>query len=525
LDPEYPPARLADMRRDADVRVIVARRVEDVAAWAGDARVVALDDQREAIAAERGDDLAVEVDPEGLAYVLYTSGSTGRPKGTGVPHRAVVRLVRGQEFVRWSEGEVVLQMVPTAFDVSTFEIWGPLLNGGCIAVYPPRVPEPRGVGDFVRRHGVTTAWLTSGLFHQAVDEGLPGFEGVRQLLSGGDVLSPPHVAKAMALLPEARVIDGYGPTECTTFTSCHAVRADDLERRAIPVGKPLANARHYVLDAGMRPLPVGVPGELYIGGDSVARGYLGRPALTAEKFVPDPFSAVPGGRLYRTGDRVRWTALGEVDFLGRLDGQVKVRGFRIELGEIESVLRAHPDVLDATAAVRGEGSLRRLAAYVTPSTVDLASLRAHAVEALPEYMVPAAVMALDALPLTPNGKVDRRALPEPDFAAAAETYIAPSGDTEEALAALWAELLGVARVGAGDSFFTLGGHSLLAMRMAAEVLERLEVEVPLRVVFEAPRLRELARRVDRLRDEALADLLRELGAEALDDDTRALLEL
>jgi amino acid adenylation domain-containing protein len=520
LDPEYPAARLEYMRADAAAPVVIARESDSVGAWIGDARVLSLVDEREAIEAESAEDLDVEVDPEGLAYVLYTSGSTGLPKGTGVPHRAIVRLVRGQTFAHFGPDEVVLQMVPVAFDVSTFEIWGPLANGGCIAVYPAGVPEPRAVGDFVRRHGVTTAWLTSGLFHQAVDEGLAGFEGVRQLLAGGDVLSPAHVRRAMEILPNARLIDGYGPTEATTFTSCHEIRPEDLDGGAIPVGRPLANARHYVLDGGMRPLPVGVPGELYIGGDGLARGYLGRPALTAEKFVPDPFATVPGGRLYRTGDRVRWLEGGVMDFLGRLDGQVKVRGHRIELGEVEGVLCAHPEVGNAVAVVRGEGSGRRLVAYVTPAEVDRGAVRSHAAARLPEYMVPAAVVALDALPLTPNGKVDRRALPEPDFSLSDEEFVEPSTETEVMLAEIWSELLGIGRVSASHSFFLAGGHSLLAMRLATAVLERCDVDLPLRTVFETPRLRDLAARVDALRDEALAALLGEMD----DDELAAMLE-
>ncbi|HEX5724369.1 MAG TPA: amino acid adenylation domain-containing protein, partial [Longimicrobiaceae bacterium] len=366
LDREYPSARLEHMRRDAGVRVVIAHDAEGIAEWAGDARVVALEGEREAIEAESADDLReVEVDPEGLAYVVYTSGSTGLPKGTGVPHRAVVRLVRGQDYARFGADEVVLQAAPVAFDASTFELWGALLNGGCVAVYPPEAPEPRALGGFLRRHGVTAAWLTAGLFHRAVDEGLPGFEGLRQLLAGGDVLSPPHVARAMELLPEARLVDGYGPTEATTFPACHTIRGEDLAGGGpIPIGRPLANARCYVLDGEMRPVPAGAPGELYVAGDGLARGYLGKPGLTAEKFVPDPFPGEPGGRLYRTGDRVRWRESGVLEFLGRSDQQVKVRGFRIEPGEIEAALRRHESVTDCVVVARTEAGETRLVAYI-----------------------------------------------------------------------------------------------------------------------------------------------------------------
>jgi len=506
LDPSYPPARLEHMRRDADVRIVVtagAGDASDGAAWAGDARIVALEDEREVLEAEPADDLLdVEIDAEGLAYVLYTSGSTGLPKGAAVPHRAVVRLVRGQEFARFGADEVVLQTAPVAFDASTFEIWGPLLNGGSLAIHPPDAPEPRALGEFATRHGVTTAWLTAGLFHRAVDEGLPGFAGVRQLLAGGDVLSPPHVARAMEILPGARLVNGYGPTEATTFSASHTVRADDLDGRAIPIGRPLANARCHVLDAGMRPVPVGAPGELYVGGDGLARGYLGQAGMTAEKFVPDPFAA-DGGRLYRTGDRVRWTERGEIEFLGRIDQQVKVRGFRIEPGEIEAVLRAHPSVRDAVVMTRGEGEMRRLVAYVTPAAIDVAALRAHAADRLPDHMVPSAIVALDAFPLTPNGKVDRRALPEPGFAAA-DGRSALATPTEELLAGVWREVLGVEGVGPADDFFLLGGHSLLAMKVVSRARALFAAELPVREVFEATTLRAMAARIDAHRAGAAA---------------------
>ncbi|HSU14717.1 non-ribosomal peptide synthase/polyketide synthase [Longimicrobium sp.] len=308
LDPGYPRARLEMMRRDAGVSVVIAAGDGDRGDW-GDARVLSLATARAGIEAEAADDLPVDGDPLSIAYVVYTSGSTGTPKGAAVPHRAVVRLVRGQTYARFAADEVFLQLAPVAFDASTWEIWGALLNGGAVAIHPAGPADPRELGAFVRRHGVTSAWLTAGLFHQVVDAGAEGFAGVRHLLAGGDVLSPAHVRRAMELLPETRIVDGYGPTEATTFTCCHAVSAEDAERGAIPIGAPIANTRVYVVDARLRPVPPGAPGELLIAGDGLARGYLGRPALTAEKFVPDPFGT--GGRLYRTGDLVRWTEVRE----------------------------------------------------------------------------------------------------------------------------------------------------------------------------------------------------------------------
>ncbi|HEX5724473.1 MAG TPA: amino acid adenylation domain-containing protein, partial [Longimicrobiaceae bacterium] len=492
LDPAYPPERLRFMAADAGVSAVVTVDPAAVAAWSGEARVVCLACERRAIEARPADDLPVEVDPEGLAYVVYTSGSTGLPKGVAVPHRAVAGLVTGQEYARFGPDEVFLQLAPVAFDASTFEVWGALLHGGSVAVHPAGIPDPERLGGFVARHGVTTAWLTAGLFHQVVDAGAPGLGSLRQLLAGGDVLSPAHVARAAKLLPETRLVNGYGPTEATTFTCCHAVRGD--EAGAIPVGRPIAGARAYVLDGEMRPVPAGVPGELYVGGGGLARGYAGRPGLTAERFVPDPFSG--GGRLYRTGDRARWSRRGEVEFLGRMDQQVKVRGFRVEPGETEAAVRGFAGVADVAVVALGEDGAKRLAAYVVPASVDAAALRAHLAARLPEYLVPASIVGMDALPLTPNGKVDRRALPDP-VAGSGEEYRAPRTPTEEIVAGIWADLLGVERVGLGDDFFHLGGHSLLATRVVSRLRAAFRVEVPLRALFEHPTVEALAAEVDR----------------------------
>jgi amino acid adenylation domain-containing protein len=369
LDPEYPPARLAMMRRDSGVAlVLVAEAAGSDGSWMDDARVLSPAAEREAIGRESAENLDVSADALGLAYVVYTSGSTGTPKGAAVPHRAVVRLVRGQQYARLGPGEVFLQLAPVAFDASTLEIWGPLLNGGSVAIHPAGVAGPGELGAFIRRHGVTTTWLTTGLFHQVVDAGAEGFEGVRQVLTGGDVVSRAHVLRAMELMSGARLVNAYGPTEATTFTTFHAVDPGDAERGPLPIGVPLANTRVYVLDERLRPVPPGAPGELFVGGDGLARGYLGRPALTAERFVPDPFSAEPGARLYRTGDRVRWNERGEGEFLGRTDQQVKIRGFRVEPGEVEALLAHHPSVALAAVDVRTDAAGgKRLVAYVVPA--------------------------------------------------------------------------------------------------------------------------------------------------------------
>ncbi|HEY0514544.1 MAG TPA: amino acid adenylation domain-containing protein [Thermoanaerobaculia bacterium] len=443
-----------------------------------------------------------EIVPGQLAYVIYTSGSTGTPKGVTVTHGNVVRLVMGADYAGLGPPETLLQLVNVAFDVSTFEIWGPLLNGGRLAVFPGRRPALDELAAAIVRHGVTTLWLTSGLFHQMVHERPEALRPLRRLLAGGDVLSPAHVRRALEALPGCTLINGYGPTENTTFTTCHPMTAADLVdgrlETTVPIGRPIRGTRVYVLDAALRPAPVGAWGELFAGGDGVARGYLGRPALTAERFVPDPFGGDPGGRLYRTGDLVRWRSDGVLEFHGRRDGQVKIRGFRVELGEIEAALARHPRVREAVVVPWETEGDRRLVAYVVPRPERpvAAELRRHLGASLPEPMVPALYVFLDRLPLTPSGKVDRRALPAPDPAdRQAREYLAPATPIEENLAAACAELLGLERVGMRDNFFDLGGHSLLATQLVTRLRDRYGLDVSLQTVFDASDLLDLADRI------------------------------
>ncbi|HST61450.1 MAG TPA: amino acid adenylation domain-containing protein, partial [Longimicrobium sp.] len=362
LDPAYPAERLAFMLADTAVPVLVTESALAERLPPHAARIVRVDADAAAIAAEPADAPAAGTDPEAVAYVMYTSGSTGRPKGVEVPHRAIVRLVRGQDFVSIDPSDVFLQLAPTSFDAATLELWGPLLNGACLAIHPAGQPSVESIGRALGEHGVTVLWLTAGLFHLVVEERIEVLRGVRQLIAGGDVLSVPHVRRVLAELPETALINGYGPTENTTFTCCHRITEAE-DGGSIPIGRPIANTYVRVLDAGMQPVPVGVAGELYAGGAGLALGYLNRPELTAETFVADPY--LPGARLYRTGDRVRWLADGTIEFLGRVDTQVKVRGFRVEPGEIEAVLRTHPGVREAGVVVREDtAGDRRLVAYV-----------------------------------------------------------------------------------------------------------------------------------------------------------------
>ncbi len=547
LDPAYPAERLAAMLEDGEAPVLVTVERLLGALPAHAARTVLLDRDAASIAAEDAAPLSNRAFPESLAYVLYTSGSTGRPKGVAVPHRGIVRLVTQDAFARFGEDEVFLQLAPIPFDASTLEIWAPLASGGRLALFPPEAPSLEALAEALARHGVTTLWLTAGLFHQMVEVQLPALAGVRQLLAGGDVLSVPHVRKVLATLAGRSaeslangpiLVNGYGPTESTTFTCCHVMRAGAELGATVPIGRPIDNTRVVLLDAGLRPVPIGVPGELFIGGDGLARGYLGRPDWTAERFVPDPLAAEEGGapggrpvdpngasgaRLYRTGDLARWLPDGTVEFLGRLDHQVKVRGFRIEPGEIETALAAHPDVA-ATAVVvvpnrsaegeRNEAQVgKRLVAYVvlrrTPTVTGpresaaerhperergsfVRDLRSWLAGKLPDYMVPAAFVALDALPLTASGKVDRAALARTEVAADAAPAAAARTPVEELLAGAMAELLDGRRLGPDDDFFELGGHSLLAVRLVSRVRELLGVELPVRAVFERPTAAALA---------------------------------
>jgi amino acid adenylation domain-containing protein len=509
LDPDYPAARLAFLADDAAVKIVVG--TGEFPAALADRELVRLDADASLFACADDERLGgAGRTAASLAYVMYTSGSTGRPKGVAVPDRAVVRLVKSTNYARFADDEVFLQLAPLAFDASTFEIWGPLLNGGRLVVAPAAMPSLPEIGALIRAHGVTSLWLTTGLFNAMVEHHAEGLTTLRRVLTGGDTLSVPHVRAAMEALPGVEIINGYGPTEGTTFTTCHTVSLADT-MGAIPIGRPLANTRVYLLDERLDLVPLGAFGELYIGGDGLARGYLGRPELTAERFVESP--AIPGERLYKTGDLARYLPGGALAFGGRRDFQVKIRGFRIELGEIETVLGDHPEVAACTVIAREDTpGDKRLVAYVVgrggvaPGGVELARYLA---ERLPAHLIPAAFVPLAAIPITENGKIDRRALPAPDTAARGEReYVAPRGPVEETLAAIFAEVLKTAEVGAHDGFFDLGGHSLLATQAVTRIRGAFGVELPLRALFEAPSPAELAALVSgSLRGSALPPLV------------------
>ncbi|MFD4243536.1 amino acid adenylation domain-containing protein [Streptomyces sp. NPDC058525] len=471
LDPGYPEQRLAYMVRDAGVRLLVTREELRGRLPDGGAEVVTVDGPGGEGGAFPDTAPEVALSPDQLAYVIYTSGSTGAPKGVMTSHRSVVRLVRESGFLDVGPGDAVAQFASLSFDASTLEVWAALLHGARLAVHPPAAPTGGELGAFLEEHGVTHLAIAAGLFHQVVDDDVRALRGLRQVIAGGDTVSPEHCARVLAAHPRLRLHNGYGPTEATSLSTVHALGADLDTAAPIPIGMPIGNTRVYVLTSALEPAPAGVPGELYIAGPGLARGYLGRAGLTAERFVADPYGA-PGARMYRSGDLARRRSDGAVEFLGRADGQVKIRGFRIELGEVENALKQHPAVDDAVVVpYEGDSGHRRLAAYlVSGQEVPAAELRAHLAASLPDHMTPAAFVFLDRLPLTANGKVDRGLLPEPEGSAVrpgGPAYAAPTGATEEILATLWSEVLGVGQVGVHDNFFDLGGDSILSLQVVS----------------------------------------------------------
>ncbi len=486
LDTTYPSERQASILLDTKSPLLLTlkKHLPDLPDFKG--KVICIDDEA-VYAGNSEDNPCSAVLPENLAYIMYTSGSTGIPKGVCIPHLAVVRLVKKTKYATFNKDEVFLQFAPLAFDASTFEIWGSLLNGAKLVIYFPQLPRPDELSHFVEASGVTTLWLTAGLFHQMM-ESQPGIvNNLHQLLSGGDVLSPSHVRIALQQNPNCCLINGYGPTENTTFTCCHTIKELGTEQ-FVPIGRPIANTRVYILDPYCHPVPVGVVGELYIGGDGLAREYLNQPELTDQKFVPNMFGGQAGAHLYRTGDYTRWLPDGNIEFIGRSDDQVKLRGYRIELGEIEAALRQHPEVRQTVVLMHEDRpGDKRLVAYIIPvpgKALEADNLRGFLSEKLPAYMIPSAIVFLKSFPLTISGKVDRKVLPHPDTGAEIDHYLAPRNEIETRLVSIWKEILGVERVGIRDNFFELGGHSLKAMRLFSRIQEEFGQSLPLPLLFE-----------------------------------------
>jgi amino acid adenylation domain-containing protein len=506
LEPQTPPQRLRFLLSDLDSPVLLtqgALLLEVEAAGGFSGPVLCLD--AEAFEDEREDDPDFTGDAAQLAYINYTSGSTGAPKGVIVPHRGVTRLVCDPNYMRFGPGERFLQLSTYAWDAATWEIWGALLHGGCLVMIAREtVLDFPALARTVVEERITALYLTTALFNQVIDFAAEGLTGLRTLIVGGETASVPHFRRAVRLLPETRIINEYGPTENTSFSSWELV-TEVPEAGALPIGRPLSRSRAYVLDRELEPVPVGVAGELLLGGDGLARGYLRRPDLTAERFVPSPLGA--GERLYRSGDLSFWGADGRLGFLGRTDFQIKIRGHRIELAEVEEAVKRHPAVLDVVVVgYEPTPQDRQLAAYVVPRTLagggveglDAAALRSFLKSSLPDYMVPAAFMLLESLPLSSTGKVDRRALPAPRLRTE-DVRAAPRTAIEIGVAGLWSELLPGGAIGSDDDFFDLGGHSLLATRLMIRIQETFGVRLELRSLFESPTVAAQAREIEAAR--------------------------
>lgn len=474
IDPDYPMERIQYMLEDSQITTILTQektlaRLDTMEGI----HVLCLDDDQAKWVQEKKENPLTVGSGDHLAYIMYTSGSTGQPKGTAIVHRNIVRLVKETNYVHLGPDEVILQLASISFDASTFEIWGALLNGGRLVIMPPGQVSLDQIGEALAKYQVTTLWLTVGLFNLMVDYQLTSLKSLRQLLVGGDVVSVPHVLKVIKN-SSVQVINGYGPTENTTFSCCYAIPKDWDGNTSVPIGRPISNTNVYVLDAKRRLVPIGVPGELYVSGEGLARGYWRRPELTTERFVPHPF--LPGERMYKTGDLVRWHPEGYLEFLGRTDNQVKIRGFRVELGELEFVLQQHPNVRDTVVVLRQEPSgTKHLVAYVIlkePHEEAVNELRNDLKRKLPDYMIPAYLIVVDEFPITANGKVDRGALPDPTkWQNTAQEERGAYTKTEKQLVQIWAEVLGREQVGVHDNFFELGGDSILAIQVVAKAKE------------------------------------------------------
>ena len=503
LDPTYPQERLAFMLQDAQASVMLTQqsRLGQLPLLE---RVICLDTDWSAC--QDQENLECNTTADNLAYVIYTSGSTGQPKGVMVPHGAVMRLVLNTDYVSLQPSDVIAQVSNISFDAATFEIWGALLNGASLVIINTEtVLSPREFAHSLRTEGITTLFLTTALFNQMVQSEPLAFQSLRLLLFGGEAVDPRRVRQVLESGAPQQLLHVYGPTENTTFSTWYCVEQVEPGAETIPIGRPIANTQTYILDHHLQPVPIGVPGELYVGGAGLAREYLNRPQLTAERFIANPF--VDGERLYKTGDLVRYLPDGNIEFLGRIDLQVKIRGFRIEPGEIESVLNSHPAVQQAVVIDREDvPGQKRLIAYLVPKQVQhdqlsAKSIRAYLSSHLPDYMVPAAFVTISALPLTANGKIDRLALPTPSSSRnqLEEDFMAPRTPVEEVVAGIWAQVLGLARVGVRDNFLELGGHSLLAIQIISRVRDTFQVELSLRSLFEAPTVAQLAQHLETAR--------------------------
>ncbi len=502
LDPGYPIHRLQFMLKDADSPLLLTQKKLKDTLPIPSSKILCVDDFLSHTSTREIPNPPCEVSGNDPVYMIYSSGSTGEPKGIVIPHRGVVRLACHTNYISLGNTEIISQTSNISFDAATFEIWGALLNGGKIAgISTETLLNPRLFSEEIRRRGVTTLFITTALFNEMAREIPEAFRGIRQVLFGGEAADHRCVREILQHGPPSRLLNLYGPTEATTFALWHLVKDVKPEDSTIPIGKPITNTSAYVLDPHLNLVPIGVTGELYLGGDGLAIGYHRQPKLTSEKFIPNPFSSLPGSRLYKTGDLVRTLPDGSLEFVGRADHQVKIRGFRVELGEIEHRLTRHPEISQAVILVKEpRPGDKRLVAYFVPKGNEFPTsqaLRQFLRETLPDFMVPATFVKLKNLPITPNGKVDTRALPEPERELHQSSFIAPNGETEAAIAEIWREVLQLPRVGRNDNFFEMGGNSLLGVQLMSRLRSRFQKSLPLSTLFHNTTVQLLAQAIHR----------------------------
>jgi surfactin family lipopeptide synthetase A len=502
LDPVYPAERLAFMLEDANVAVLLTEQKLMDKLPSSQADLLCLDSDWEMISQYSDKNPLNQLKAENLAYVIYTSGSIGKPKGVAVPHRAVTRLVLNTNYIQLRSSDKIGQSSNVSFDAATLEIWGALLSGArLVGMSTDILLSPQKFLSYLREQEITVLCLITALFNHLAREVPVIFNEMRYVVFGGEAVEPRWVAEILKHGPPQQLLHVYGPTENTTISSCYLVENVSENASTIPIGCPISNTQLFVLDKHLQLTPIGVPGELYLGGAGVARGYLNRPQLTAEKFIKNPFNNDLKNRLYKTGDLVRYLPDGNLEFLGRIDNQVKMRGFRIELGEIETRLAQHPDIQQvAVLAQEKQADDKRLVAYLVPNksaiTPTAISLRQFLKEKLPDYMIPSAFVFLESMPLTPNGKIDRRALFQLSvisYQLSEKTFVAPRDVLEWQLAQIWEKVLDVNPVGVQDNFFELGGHSLLAVRLMAEIQQQFGKNLSISILFQGATIEELAK--------------------------------
>lgn len=494
IDPDYPADRIGYMIGDSGANImLVQNHLQDRFGFKGE--ILDLD----ALDSYSEDHISIDNvnTPDDLAYIIYTSGSTGKPKGVMVEHKNVIRLVKNTNYIEFKQNDRILKTGALVFDASTFEIWGALLNGlRLYLVDESTIIDPIKLESALKEYQITTLWLTSPLFNQLSQQRIELFSSLKNLLVGGDVLSPKHINRVREMYKDLRIINGYGPTENTTFSVCFEI--NDSYEQNIPIGKPISNSTAYILDKNRKLQPIGVEGELCVGGDGVGRGYINQQERTQEKFVSDPF--LKGGRMYLTGDSARWLPDGNIEFLGRKDNQVKIRGFRIEIGEIEEQILRHKLIKEAMVTSNKDLSdIKYLIAYfVADEELKVNEIREFLCAKLPDYMIPSYFIQLDRLPLTINGKIDHKSLPKPEVNInKAALYDAPANDTEIKLVGIWQEILGVDGIGTNDNFFEMGGHSLRAAILISRIRKEINAEISLKDVFANPTVKGLADQIKR----------------------------